>query len=140
MEIVHRAGKIAFLTYDTSTTGRARGTPVAADVPRGIGSTTWRRIAAICWPRTSGSRRRHQAGLADQPRADDVALLRGPERLPRGVQVENFATARELRGYMESDAFAKNPIGVGFDPDALVKRYERRPARGAAQAGLRLSG
>ncbi len=25
---------------------------------------------------------------------------------------------------MESEAFAKNPIGVGFDPDVLVKRYE----------------
>jgi hypothetical protein len=26
---------------------------------------------------------------------------------------------------MESEAFAANPIGVGFDPEKLVERYQR---------------
>ena len=39
-------------------------------------------------------------------------------------QVENFDTPAKLRAFMESDAFAKNPIGVGFDPEKLAARYE----------------
>ena len=39
-------------------------------------------------------------------------------------QVENFGTAKEFQGYMRSEAFAKNPIGVEFDPETLLSRYE----------------
>jgi hypothetical protein len=39
-------------------------------------------------------------------------------------QVENFDTPAKLRGFMEADAFAKNPIGVRFDPAKLAARYE----------------
>ncbi|MEM9621029.1 MAG: VOC family protein [Pseudomonadota bacterium] len=40
-------------------------------------------------------------------------------------QVENLATAEALQVYMHSDAFAENPIGVEFDPDKLLARYEQ---------------
>lgn len=40
-------------------------------------------------------------------------------------QVDNFATPEELKGWMASDTFKKNPIGVEFDPDKLVARYEQ---------------
>jgi catechol-2,3-dioxygenase len=40
-------------------------------------------------------------------------------------QVDNFRTEAELKGWMESGAFAKNPIGVEFDAEKLVARYER---------------
>ena len=39
-------------------------------------------------------------------------------------QVENLATKEELQGYMRSEAFAENPIGVDFDPEKLLQRYE----------------
>ena len=39
-------------------------------------------------------------------------------------QVENLATKEELQGYMRSEAFAENPIGVNFDPDKLLARFE----------------
>ena len=39
-------------------------------------------------------------------------------------QVENYASKDELNAYMRSDAFAQNPIGVTFDPEALLARYE----------------
>lgn len=39
-------------------------------------------------------------------------------------QVENLETKAELQGYMRSEAFAENPIGVNFDPDKLLARYE----------------
>ena len=40
-------------------------------------------------------------------------------------QVENLSTKPELQGYMRSDEFAANPIGIEFDPEVLLARYER---------------
>jgi len=40
-------------------------------------------------------------------------------------QIENFATKAELQDYFRSESFAKNPIGVQFDPAHLLARYER---------------
>ena len=130
MEIVHHAGMIAFLTYDDEHHRLALAqTPVAGDVQRGapgldhvaytlssLGDllATYKRLAAKgikpVWPINHG--------LTTSLYYED------PNGCRVEFQVENFATARELRGFMESEAFAKNPIGVGFDPDVLVKRYE----------------
>jgi catechol-2,3-dioxygenase len=40
------------------------------------------------------------------------------------LQVDNFATEAQLKGWMETEAFENNPIGVPFDPDKLLARYE----------------
>ncbi len=40
------------------------------------------------------------------------------------LQIDNFATAEEGQAWMHSAAFDKNPIGVEFDPDELVKRFQ----------------
>ena len=40
-------------------------------------------------------------------------------------QVDNFESAAEASAWMRRDEFAANPIGVVFDPDDLVARYER---------------
>jgi hypothetical protein len=37
--------------------------------------------------------------------------------------VDNFATAEEGQAWMHSPAFERNPIGVAFDPDELVRRF-----------------
>jgi catechol-2,3-dioxygenase len=39
------------------------------------------------------------------------------------LQVDNFPTADETNRWMRSGEFAANPIGVVFDPDALLARY-----------------
>ena len=39
------------------------------------------------------------------------------------LQIDNFATAEEGQAWMLSPAFARNPIGVEYDPDALVARF-----------------
>ncbi len=39
-------------------------------------------------------------------------------------QVENFAEKAELQGYFRSEGFAKNPIGIQFDPEQLLSRFE----------------
>ena len=48
-----------------------------------------------------------------------------PNRLREEFQVDNFETKKELNAYIHSDAFAQNPIGVVFDPEKLVERFEK---------------
>ncbi|HEY1973093.1 MAG TPA: hypothetical protein VGH89_34435, partial [Pseudonocardia sp.] len=36
------------------------------------------------------------------------------------LQVDNFATPDEATAYMVGPEYAENPIGVGFDPDAML--------------------
>jgi catechol-2,3-dioxygenase len=40
------------------------------------------------------------------------------------TQVDNFETAEETIAYMEGEEFAKNPIGVEFDPDEFVRKVK----------------
>ena len=47
-----------------------------------------------------------------------------PDGLRVEFQVENFDTKNELQAYMHSGAFAENPIGVEFDPEKLLERFE----------------
>jgi len=48
---------------------------------------------------------------------------RDPDGNKLEMQVDNFATAEELKGFFKSGAFAKNPIGVSFDADELARKY-----------------
>ena len=49
---------------------------------------------------------------------------RDPDRNQVELQVDNFPTVAELNAWFQSGAFASNPIGVTFDADELVRRYE----------------
>jgi catechol-2,3-dioxygenase len=40
------------------------------------------------------------------------------------LQIDNFATAEEGQAWMHSPAFDRNPIGVEFDPDELVRKFQ----------------
>jgi len=40
------------------------------------------------------------------------------------LQIDNFATAEEGQAWMLSPDFDRNPIGVEFDPDDLVRRFQ----------------
>ncbi len=39
-------------------------------------------------------------------------------------QIDNFPTVEALNAWFHSSAFAKNPIGVEYDPDRLVEKFE----------------
>ena len=47
---------------------------------------------------------------------------RDPDGNQVELQVDNFPTAAELDAWFRSGAFAKNPIGVEYDPDELVRK------------------
>jgi catechol 2,3-dioxygenase-like lactoylglutathione lyase family enzyme len=66
---------------------------------------------------------------------------RDPDGTAIELQVDAFATKAAAAAYFHSDEFKANPIGVAFDPDALVRAYEagvpeaellRRPAGASA--------
>ncbi len=40
------------------------------------------------------------------------------------LQIDNFPNTAELNAWFHSGAFEKNPIGVNYDPDALVAKFE----------------
>lgn len=40
------------------------------------------------------------------------------------LQIDNFPDAESTQAYLLSDEFQKNPIGVEFDPDDFVTRFE----------------
>lgn len=50
---------------------------------------------------------------------------RDPNGLQVELQIDNFASHETLTAWMRSGAFQRNPIGVVFDPDRLVERFDR---------------
>ncbi len=48
---------------------------------------------------------------------------RDPDGNQIELQVDNFQTAEEGYRWMSSAAFAKNPVGVEYDPDEMVARF-----------------
>ncbi|MFE3260045.1 VOC family protein [Nocardia sp. NPDC059091] len=40
------------------------------------------------------------------------------------LQIDSFETDAETQAFFESDAFITNPIGVDFDPEELITRFE----------------
>ena len=49
--------------------------------------------------------------------------FRDPDNNQVELQIDNFDDVVDGKAYMQSEAFAKNPIGIEFEPDALVARY-----------------
>jgi len=39
------------------------------------------------------------------------------------LQIDNFASAKEGQDWLRTPAFDRNPIGVEYDPDDLVRRF-----------------
>ena len=130
MQVVHRNPMICFLTYDDEHHRLALAqTPVEEAAPKGaagldhvaytLGSleellSTYKRLKAVdilpVWPINHG--------LTTSMYYED------PDGCRVEFQVENFPSKEELQAYMRGDAFAANPIGVTFDPDKLLARYE----------------
>ncbi len=134
MRMVHDAGKLAFFTYDDEHHRLALvETPTAAPEkekgvmpPPGLDHVaytlesledllvTYKRLKAQgilpVWPINHGLTTSLYYADPDGNRVE--------------FQVENLETKDELNAYMVSEAFAANPIGVEFDPEKLLERFE----------------
>ncbi len=49
---------------------------------------------------------------------------RDPDGNQIELQVDNFSTLEEANAFVGSSAFQENPIGVEFNPERLLERYE----------------
>jgi catechol-2,3-dioxygenase len=49
---------------------------------------------------------------------------RDPDGNAVELQIDNFNSAQETAEWMASGEFNKNPVGIVFDPDELIERFE----------------
>ena len=50
--------------------------------------------------------------------------FRDPDNNQVELQIDNFATSKECQDFMRSPAFARNPVGIEYDPDDFVARFK----------------
>jgi catechol-2,3-dioxygenase len=130
MTVVHESGFLAFMTYDDEHHRIALiATPVAEAAPPGAAGLdhvahTFESMAELLGTYL----RLRNAGLLPV-----WSINHGPTTSlyyadPDGnrveLQVENFDSEAEIQRFVKSEVFLKNPIGVEFDPDRLVERFE----------------
>ena len=48
---------------------------------------------------------------------------RDPDGNKVELQIDNFDTMEQMKGFFRSNDFSKNPIGVSFDPDELARDF-----------------
>ncbi len=129
-EVVHSDGMLAFLTYDeehhriaiASIPGLPDQPPMAAGTDHiaftygDLGDLlhTFRRLKAAgiepFWCINHGP--------------TTSLYYKDPDGSRVELQVDNLPTAEAIEGWMRTGQFAANPIGVVFDPEELVARYE----------------
>ena len=130
MEIVNRTEHIAFMSYDDEHHRIALAqTPVEEPAPPGSAGMDHVAYTLGSLGELLGTYKRLQAkgilpvwSINHGPTTS--LYYADPDGSRVEFQVDNFETAAELKGWMESEAFTKNPLGVAFDPDKLAERYE----------------
>jgi catechol 2,3-dioxygenase-like lactoylglutathione lyase family enzyme len=128
-EVVHQNAMLAFLTYDDEHHRIAiAAMPGLADKARhSVGLDHLAYTYANLGDLVFTYERLKRAGIMPA-----VTINHGPTtsmyyRDPDGnrveLQIDNFDTVEELKGFFQSDAMAQNPIGVNFNPDELARDY-----------------
>ena len=130
MRVVQRTDYICFLTYDdehhrlgivnlaglkapdAKTSGLAHVAYTFSDI--GALLSTYRRVKALG---IEPSRCIHHGPTVS-------IYYRDPDGNGVELQVDRYGTKETTAAYFQTEAFRKNPIGVAFDPEALVKAYE----------------
>jgi catechol 2,3-dioxygenase-like lactoylglutathione lyase family enzyme len=128
--IVHADGFLAFITYDDEHHRVALINIGEGAAPPGTGAG----MDHVAFTYAGlGDLLATYVRLRDQGVTPHWCINHGPTtslyyRDPDGNQVElqidNFATLADLAAWFATGVFATNPIGVEFDPDDLVARYE----------------
>jgi catechol-2,3-dioxygenase len=128
-EVVHSNGMLAFMTYDDEHHRIAiAAVPGLADKPRhSVGLDHLAYTYANLGDLVFTYERLRDAGIKPL-----VTINHGPTtsmyyRDPDGnrveLQIDNFESVEELKGFFRSDAMRKNPIGVNFDPEELARNF-----------------
>lgn len=130
MHVVQRTDYICFLTYDdehhrlgivnlaglkapdAQTSGLAHVAYTFADI--GVLLSTYARVKKLG---IAPARCIHHGPTVS-------IYYRDPDGNGVELQVDRYATKEATAAYFQTEAFKKNPIGIVFDPDALVQAYE----------------
>jgi len=134
MRVVHDAGKLAFFTYDDEhhrlamvETPTPAGKPESGAIgPPGLDHVAYT-LDSLEDLLITYKRLKEQDILPVWPINHGLTTslyYADPDGNRVEFQVENYATTEELNAYMVSESFAANPIGVGFDPEKLLARFE----------------
>jgi len=128
-EVVHSDGLLAFLTYDTEHHRIAiANIPGLDDQPPMAAGTdhvafTFADLGDLLYTYA----RLKAAGIEPywciNHGPTTSMYYKDPDGNRVELQVDNYPTAEEANRWMRSGEFAANPIGVVFDPDALLARY-----------------
>ena len=130
MTVVHESGFVAFMTYDDEHHRLALiVTPVAEAAPPGAAGLDHVAYTFESMGELLGTYLRlKNEGLLPvwsiNHGATTSLYYADPDGNRVELQVENFDSEAEIQRFIESGDFAKNPIGVEFDPDRLVARFE----------------
>jgi len=128
--IVHDNGMICFLTYDEEHHRLALINVAGLHAPD---AEAWGLAHVAYGYRTLGDLLSTYARLRDQGIVPVRPINHGPSvslyyRDPDGnaveLQVDAFGTKAEAAAFFDSEDFRENPIGVAFDPEELLRRYE----------------
>ena len=130
MEIAHHAGKIAFLTYDDEH-HRIAFLELPDDAPpldkSGPGIDHLAYTYADLGQLLSTYLRLKSLNILPYWQINHgpttSLYYRDPDGVGVELQVDNFESIEALQGWMRSDTFRENPIGVPFDADRLAERY-----------------
>ena len=127
--VAFRSDFIAFLTYDDEhhrvAVINAPGSPAADEAAASVHhiAYTYAGLGELL-----GTYRRLKAAGIEPARCINHGpttsmYYRDPDGLRVELQIDNF-TMDEANAYFTSRDFAENPIGVLFDPEALIRDYE----------------
>ena len=125
-EVVHSNEMLAFLTYDDEHHRIAiAAVPGLVDKPRhSVGLDHLAYTYANLGDLVFTYERLKQAGILPVATINHGPTTSMYYRDPDGnrveLQIDNFATVEELKGFFKSDAMRKNPIGVDFNADQLA--------------------
>jgi catechol-2,3-dioxygenase len=129
--VVFRNDMISFLTYDDEHHRVAIVTRPGLEPGNGDGSVGVHHLAYTQKDlRSLLSNYRRLKALAIEPywcinHGPTLSMYyRDPDGNQIEFQVETLPTKEQLCAYFQSEAFAKNPIGVPYDPETLIAEYE----------------
>jgi catechol-2,3-dioxygenase len=128
--VAFRNDFISFLTYDDEHHRLALvQSPSFADAPEnGVGLEHFAYTFATLGDLLQTWKRLQGKGIAPfwciNHGPTTSMYFRDPEGNRVELQVDNFPDTASLNAWFQSGAFAKNPIGVVFDPEKLLARWQ----------------
>jgi catechol-2,3-dioxygenase len=130
MEVVFRNAYIAFLTYDDEHHRLAlASTPQEESAPPGAAGLDHIAFTFRSLEQLLGTYVRLKKGgvlpvWAINHGPTTSLYYQDPDGNRAELQVDNFANREELNAWFQTDSFVKNPIGVEFDAEKMVTRFE----------------